>query len=76
MFEKPQTSPFSQLSQEKGYFTTDESNSSSFKVAYIVYNQAGSVDKALKKPVTEERLVSTKQSPVSIGFKSKRLFFL
>lgn len=74
MFEKPQTSPFSQLSQEKSYFTTDESNSSSFKVAYIVYNQAGSVDKALKKPVAEERLVSTKQSPVPVGFKSKHIF--
>ena len=72
MFEKPQSTPFSHISKGQGYFTPDESKSNSFKVAYIVYNQAGSVDKALKKLVTEERIVSTKQNPIPVGFKSMR----
>jgi len=72
---RPQSSPLSQLKSEKksskSYFSeSNDSRIAGFKVAYIVYDQATSVAKALAKPVTEERVVSTSQQPIAVGFKS------
>lgn len=70
LFREAQTLPFSALRQSKkvSYFSNDQSGLG-FKVGYVVFGQATSVEKALNKPSDEERSVSTKQNPISIGMK-------
>lgn len=71
IFPHAQQSPFSGLNDKKNsYFTTDESKLEGFKVAYVIYNQVGSAEKAINKPVTDERVMSNKQQPIAVGFKS------
>ena len=73
LYAEPNSLPFSSIKNGKkptSIFDVDESKLGCFKVAYIVYNQIGSVEKSLNKPVAEERIALTKQQPISVGFKS------
>ena len=73
LYAEPNSLPFSSIKNEKkptSIFNADESKLGCFKVAYIVYTQIGSVEKSLNKPVADERIASTKQQPISVGFKS------
>ena len=73
LFQKAQQLPFIGLNDKvdpQSFFTTDDSRSEGFKVAYVIYNQIGSAEKAFNKPVNDERIMSTKQQPIAVGFKS------
>ncbi len=68
-----QSNPFSQTENKtsKSYFSEGHNSElEGFKIAYIVFDQATSIVKALTKPVTEERVVSTSQQPIIVGFQS------
>ena len=49
----------------------NKSHHQGFKVAYIVFKNASSIQKALKMSFEKERILSTTEKPILTGLKSK-----
>lgn len=71
--------PDKKAQKQKTYFhdTEEEEDNpekerESFKIAYVLFNQASSIEKAMKKPNDSERTLCTNnENAVNTGMKSK-----
>jgi RNA recognition motif-containing protein len=83
-FTKPTSTPFSEgnlinsanlnvngKEREKSYFENKNENElECFKVAYILFAQEQSADKAMKYSKEDTKILSTKEHPIHVGFQS------
>ncbi|CAF0778824.1 unnamed protein product [Brachionus calyciflorus] len=71
---KPTSNPFIKQNEihKKSYFEHDDENNDDehgFKIAYVVFSQEQSVDKSLKKPIDNERILTNTDTIISTGMK-------
>lgn len=57
-------------SQSSSHFSAPNDIGFKYKIAYILFAQPQSIERAINKPVEKERLASTKENPIRTGFKT------
>jgi hypothetical protein len=62
---------------KSSYFVTKTNQLNDFKIAYVVFNSPGCLNKSINQPIDEVKILSTKEKPIHTGIRSiNSSFFL